>query len=180
MASTLNAVLPVVTLVLGSGLTFLADERRTGKQREYAREDRAGERDLARADRRDAFELEVLRDVYAGLDHLARAVTQFHLMDDQAARDNDVAYGSVAVIGTDEIAEEVRLAHLEVGRLSDLVLDDDLRGRVEVARLRIGQVHDGPVARQVASTRYDAAIALVAMAQTQIASRIRDLYRRTS
>src|SRR5690606_36077395 len=60
MPEWLQGVLPVVTLVIGAGMTYWTEGRREAKRADRERAMRAEERRQALADRRQAFELEHL------------------------------------------------------------------------------------------------------------------------
>jgi hypothetical protein len=105
---------PVVTLIIGSLGTLLLDERRDRRALDRAEAERIAAREETIAERREAFELTHLLEVHATLRGVRHSV---HTVFAHVDPTNHPFYGAVA----------------EAHRLNGLVLDDRVRGQVEVA-----------------------------------------------
>lgn len=79
--SAMSAVETIAALVVGGLLTTGTDYTRDRWSRGAARRARRDERELQRADAREAFELEHLRALHPALIRFARAQTRVHLED---------------------------------------------------------------------------------------------------
>lgn len=140
---------------------------------------RAALRRESREDRKEEFELQVLKDVYSALDRLARAAMRFHLADLSVAKTTGVKYAShqIGQISGPELDEEFRLATRDLSGQLQLLLKDDLREGVSAAHsalIRPSSMHDSEVAdAEAAMTR---AVLKTGEAQQALGARIRDIY----
>jgi hypothetical protein len=171
-----NAVLPVVTLALGWLLSVATEERRAKKEIDRVREERRANHSEVRADRREDFELETLRNLYKALNRFARSCSRFHLIDLEAAHSSGKPYGAVRVPESDDLAEEVRVDFVSVRELAGLVLDDAIRMGVLEASVALHNLPLSSKSIDQAKGDYDAAIQLVGLAQEALSGRIREIY----
>lgn len=146
------------------------------QERNAAKDARAAEREQSRADRREQHELDSLSDLHAALGRLMRGVTRFHLEDVQVARERQSLVGAFQLPHMDEVAEQIRLANVEVSTLTRLVLDDALRAQVDDAHAAVSEMLEPPRPEPEANAVLRRAGAAVRSAQDAIAARIRSIY----
>lgn len=173
--SVWNAILPVVTLLIGLLISTWAQERRDKRQddRDEAKIQRA--REVARLDRRETFELANLTAVHEALRRVSRAASLFHSADVKLAKATGRLYGA-SLVGDDDLDEEVRLANAELHTLSGLIFDDAIREQVVRSHVRLGGVGMPPVPLERAEVQWlDASMEITGLFGV-IAARIRDLY----
>ena len=175
-----NALLPVVTLVLGWMLSVRTDERRAVREREATERALKATRETSRRDRRETFELESLRELQEAMTSLARAVTRFHLLDLRVAKETGSDYGAhvVGEADTTGLSEELRLGMGKAGRLAGLVLDDELRDRVKAAIHAMSALGvPPPKSIERAQAEWAHAVTLVDIAGDRISERVREIYK---
>lgn len=177
-----NAVLPVVTLVLGYLLTLWAESRRDSRASREAAAVRDAEHRIQLISERRAFELETLQDCAVAIGRLARAAGRAHHFDVTAAKDAGLDRYVNFQLPTD-INDELFEANRNLARLEARVLDAPAREaigkfRSDVAqlglpdeknlamaeRLLTGLAHSADAAQELVSTRlrgiYDGSISL--------------------
>ena len=171
-----NAVLPVITLVIGSILTFWAESnrdtraaRRAGMEREAAQRARLTEE-------RRAFELETLQASGDAIARLARAAAQAHHFDLRSAKEAGKDQYVNFLLPAD-IDGELFQANRELARLEARILDEPARTaisqfRSDVARLGIP---DGISVSAAESLFQDLASSADA-AQRHVSARLRGIY----
>ena len=161
------------------GLKGWRRARRTGDARALsrARSERAELAAVARADRRETFELETLARAHAALGDFARAVGRVDYLDSISAKETG-EYGSPQL--PDKAAETLRVVNRALSDAKGLILDDELREAVAVAQATanlISAMHGAdPIA--VEAARFDG-IAAVSAALDLISARIREIYKGT-
>jgi hypothetical protein len=118
--------LPLITFIGGAGVTITLEAIREFNKRKRVTTARAAERLAKVVKRRETFEIGSLRAAYFALTRLARAATQYHLLDRAAAESTNSPYGSHRVTdqpGGSEIDEELRVANGEAS-WSIAIVDD--------------------------------------------------------
>lgn len=182
----LAIVLPFAGFAVGLGTEIL--RHRLQAQREHnnrvalheeARQNRIAIREEERQDRRDEFELAVLKDAYSSLTRLARAAWRFHLADRKVAQSTGSKYAAsqIGAISGPELDEELRVSNAELGIQIELMLDDELRAVVSSARgalMRPSEMYHSEI--EDADKAMDAALSGVERAHRQLGTRIRELY----
>jgi hypothetical protein len=170
-----STVLPIATLVLGCFLNQKSEQTR-GK-RVARREDRLDleQRSEARRQRREEFELRVLTDLHPALMRYARAVARFHLEDLRAARSTNSLYAAHQ-LNVGDLAEELRLANLQLTGLNDLVLNEEIRTSIRHATVSAFELSFKPKSIEKAMTLYDEFTTRMALATELIGEAIRTLY----
>ena len=128
-----NAVLPVLTLVLGYVGTVLVESRRARVEREAAGATRLAVREDARSDARRAFELETLIALQEAMSTMVRASGKAHHFDVMSAREAQ-SDRLVNFQLPDSVSDEIFAANREVGKLVGRVLDQPVREAVEDLR----------------------------------------------
>lgn len=174
MPAWFNAVWPVATFVLGLASTYLTSF--ITEKRQIAREAKArqAERDKIIIERRETFELNHLERLNEALHRLGRAAGQAHVADMRAARQTG-QYASTLV--GEEIAEEFRQSNRDVYMLRHLVLDEDLREKIDRVHRAVNtpsSMHRSDSAQ--AERRFAEAILMLDEAQADVAGRIRKIY----
>ncbi|MCQ1994259.1 hypothetical protein [Arthrobacter sp. zg-Y1171] len=129
-------------------------------------------------DRRDQFELEVLRNAYSSLNRLARAAMRFHLVDMSVAKEvGSYASRRIEDLTGAELDEEFRQAAVQLSSEIELVFDDNLRQRLKETRdaLRTPSVmfHSNAVDADRAMNK---AVTATSETQEALGVRIRELY----
>ncbi|MDV9170931.1 hypothetical protein R6V09_12395 [Streptomyces sp. W16] len=159
-----TTTLPAVTLVLGALLTQWNNSRLDKAQLNREKTTRDAEREQARLDRREDFELNHLSDLHAALGDLAKAMATYsaHL----EAERNEAP-------GSDNVFHE---ASLKLRSLKGPTLDDHVREIVETAYDTVLQRHLGEVGAMPTKTTPQA-LHEVGQAQYVVASRMRDIYK---
>ncbi|MCI3271407.1 hypothetical protein [Streptomyces cylindrosporus] len=160
---TITAVLPVITLVLGAWLNQRSDEHR--EEAALRREERLRqlEREHARLDRRESFELTHLEEVYAALRKANTAALKFRVVRTSG--------GDVDAPG-----RELNEANRELSSLTRLVLDDDIREKVQQAQIDAGAMAIDPATHADAPSTGVQAQHSLGEAQEAIAKRLREIY----
>jgi hypothetical protein len=170
-----NAILPVVTLILGYFGTLWTEERRDARALSRARSERAELAGIARADRRESFELETLARAHAALGDFGRAVGRVDHLDSMSAKTTG-EYGSAQLPA--EADEALRAANRALSDAKGLILDDELREAVAVAQTKgnLTSAMRGADPIAVEAARAEGITALVA-ALERISERIREIYK---
>lgn len=174
MPAWFNSVWPVATFFLGGASAYLRDF--LTEKRQIARETKArqAERDKAITDRREAFELDHLERLNEALQTLGRAAGRVHFIDMQNGRES----GQYAMTRLpDEANETHSLANREVHMLRGLVLNDQLRTKVDQAHEALNRpsnLNGVPIAQ--AERVFHEAVLLLNAVQADIAARIREIY----
>ncbi|MFI1701969.1 hypothetical protein ACH419_39315 [Streptomyces bobili] len=157
---TITAVLPVMSLILGAWLNQLSETRREGLALKREQRLRELDREQARIDRRETFELAHLAEASACLSRLFRAALLCHMHN---------VNSTVFESRSGEYDQERQ----EMGRLQGLVLDDDLRTRVTQAHEKLSQMRHSQVdTAQLLGDSQE----LVGLAQEAMAERLRGIY----
>ncbi|WP_353953572.1 hypothetical protein V6K52_09220 [Knoellia sp. S7-12] len=170
-----NAVLPVLTLVLGYVGTLTTEAAQGNRARRVAKEEREDALSIAHITERRAFELQTLRDLKAALADLGRAMGKAHHYDLMNARET----GSASMPSTllpEAIDTELFEANRRVQSLVELVMDRAARDKVRnftSAAARLGTI-SRPVAK--AQDELLATVEIVDEAQQLLAERIRAIY----
>jgi hypothetical protein len=171
-----SAVLPVLTLVLGWAGSELSEARWNKRAAALSRTERAATRLERAREQRENFERENLDAMFNAISRLGRATAVHHLADIDAANATGRPYAG-SVLSDKAMDEELRLATVEAGRLTVLVLDDHLRAQVDEA------VASTQALGMTQSTIADANLAFQQVttelrgAQRAIAQRLRELYK---
>jgi hypothetical protein len=180
MADLWQSLLPAATLALGAVGTLVAEALRDRRQRKREDERSRDERALGRSDRRDEFELSVLRDSFDALDRLGRAFTVYHLLDVKAARSHGGLYAStqtIGIAGAEEGDQELLAAHRDLHSKALLILHEPIRDSVFAATAAVSAVSaQPPKTIKVAEALWDEAVEKIHAAQGALAERIRTLY----
>ncbi|NPC42944.1 hypothetical protein [Nocardioides sp. zg-1230] len=170
-----NAVLPVVTLVIGYVGTLVTEAARGSRDRRIAKEDREDALSVAHAAERRAFELQTLTDLKAALADLGRAAGRAHHFDLMAAREN----GSATMPST-QLPEDVNAALFDTnGRVQSLVgLVMDEAARTKVSEFTSAVARLGATSRPETQAEREllAAVELLEEAQRLLSERIRSIY----
>lgn len=177
-AAITSTLVPIGTLVLGWFLNQRSDERRDTRARSIAQKVLEDERESARQQRREEFELRVLTDLHAAVLRYGRAVSRFHLEDLIAARRTRSQYGAHR-LDVGELDEELRLSTVDVMALSQVVLNEDVR--VQMAALREAGAGLGtmPTSIEHAEAEFQSFIGLLQRLTEIIGQEIRRLYEAT-
>lgn len=170
-----NAVLPILTLVLGYVGTLVTEAAQGSRTRRIAKEERDDALSVTHMAERRAFELQTLIDLKAALADLGRAAGKAHHFDVMTARDT----GSANMPATrlpEEIDTELFEANRRVQSLVGLVMDRAARDKVGESTSAIARL--GTMQRPVAEADREllARIELVDEAQQLLAERIRAIY----
>lgn len=179
LGSAITLLLPVGALVLGWWLNQRSDERRDKRALLAATEARAAERALASSIRRNEFELAVLTDLHGAVATYARLAARYFMDDLRQARKRQILVGSQP-IEDDQLDEDFRLATVELSRLSQLLLNDDLRARVELMRTSFQSISDPPKSVDEALVLFDACSFQLTRVHGLTGSEIRRLYEEAS
>lgn len=175
----LAILLPLTGYGVAVGTEFLRNHWQTNREAQH----RIALREEVRQDRRDEFELAVLKDAYSALSRLARAAARFHLADLEFAKTNNVKYASqpIETLTGPELDEEFRVSAVDLGTQIQLLLDEELRSVVTSARdalMRPSLMHGSDI--EDAERSMDLAITGVDHAQRRLGSKIRELYTESS
>jgi hypothetical protein len=152
-----NVILPVVTLILGALLTQLGEARREAAALKRERKLRELDRDQARLDRRESFELSHLIDVHEGLSEVFTAALRVH----------EHVEGQTAI--PPEVNDNFMAANRKIASIKGLVLDDEIR-------LRVDSAHGAANRMSMGAGSIERTFALLDQAQMGIAARIREIY----
>jgi len=170
-----NAVLPVLTLVLGYVGTLVAEAAQGNRARRIAKEEREDALSVTHIAERRAFELQTLTDLKAALADLGRAAGKAHHFDFMTARES-----GAATMPTTQLPSEIDAALFDansrVQSLVGLVMDKAARDKVAEFTSAVAQLgaRERPVAQ--AERELLAAVELVDEAQRLLAERIRAIY----
>lgn len=168
----LTILLPLTGYVAAARTEFLRNRWQANREIQH----RIALRKEARQDRREEFELAVLKDTYSALARLARAAARFHFADRKVAMESNVKYATQQ-IDDSELDEELRVSNVELGTQIQLMLNQELRSVVTSAREALNRpssMYHGEI--EDADRAMDAAVVKVDNAQTQLGIRIRELY----
>jgi hypothetical protein len=130
--------------------------------------------------RRETFEIGSLRAAYFALTRLARAATQYHLLDRAAAESTNSPYGSHRVTdqpGGSEIDEELRVANGEASWSIAMILHDKMRLTGNAAREAFTLLTQGQKTIDQADEDWKAAAKAMQAALDVIAARVREIYK---
>ncbi|WP_341717679.1 hypothetical protein QQG74_28215 [Micromonospora sp. FIMYZ51] len=169
-----QTLLPVITLALGAILQYLGQWGADARQRRAAQEARDADRDRARQERRETFELDHLLRLNEALLRYGRAAGRVHFHDAMVAKQSG-EYASHQL--PEELNGELYNAGREVLSLMHLVLDDNLRATVETVHRSYGRMTN-----LMRTTVEEADAAMVAAADAQdaamrgIGARVRQIY----
>jgi hypothetical protein len=155
-----TAVLPVLTLVLGAWLNQLSEERRERAALQREEKVRQLDREHARMDRREAFELTHLAEINELLARLFTVAIRCH---EHVTDDEPLGEHGDALMGYNR----------EITRLKALVLDDDLRTLVDRAHREANHLS---MSRADGYTQVADVHVHVSAAQEGLALRLRDIY----
>lgn len=170
-----NAVLPVLTLVIGYVGTLVTEAAQGSRARRIAMEEREDALSVTHTAERRAFELQTLTDLKVALTDLGRAAGRVHHFDLMTARQN----GDAAMPST-QLPADINAALFEangrVQSLAGLVMDAAARTKVSefasaVARLGMTRQPEAQAERELL-----AAVEVLEEAQRLLAERIRSIY----
>lgn len=170
-----NAVLPVITLVLGYVGTLATEAARGNRDRRIAKEERDDVLNGTHAAERRTFELQTLTDLKAALADLGRAAGRAHHFDLMTAREN----GSATMPST-QLPEDINAALFDtngrVQSLVGLVMVEAARSKVSEFTSAVSRL--GTTIRPEAQAEREllAAVGLLEEAQQQLSERIRSIY----
>ena len=170
-----NAVLPVLTLVLGYVGTLVTEAAQGNRARRIAKEEREDALSVTHAAERRAFELQTLMDLRAALADLARAAGKAHHFDLMKARETGTATMPTTLLPS-EVDAVLFEANSRVQSLVGLVMDKAARDKVDEFTSAVARL--GTRQRSVADAEREllAAVELVDRAQRLLAERIRAIY----
>lgn len=171
----LTILLPLTGYVAAVGTEFLRNRWQATREIQH----RVAQREDARQDRREEFELAVLKDTYSALARLARAAMRYHLADREVAKKLNVKYASrqIGDVTGPELEEEFRVSTGDLKTQIQLLLNDEIRHVVTSAGealLAPSSMHDSDV--EDAQRAMNLAVLEVNQAQSQLGRRIRELY----
>lgn len=172
-----STVVPAVTLVVGAALSMLTERLRDRRQsaREHSARDAA--RQTEKLDRRDEFELSVLRETHSAITELMRTLLEIHLEGSRRHHQGG-PYLPEGDSGRVQY-ERLRQKQGEFSSLKGLILEDSLRDECDkfqslVTRVSIATSYDD-------GDKLVTALGLVvAEVQDSISRRIRTLYKAPS
>lgn len=170
-----NAILPVVTLVVGYVGTLVTEAAQGDRARRIAKEERADALSATHTAERRAFELQTLTDLKSALADLGRAAGKAHYFDYMKAQET----GSTTMPTTllpPEINTELFETNRRVQSLVGVVMDEASRNKVDEfasAVARLGH-RERPIIE--AERELNSAVELVDDAQRMLAARIRAIY----
>lgn len=170
-----TVLLPLVGYMAAVGTEVLRNHLQASREINQ----RIVQRNEARQDRRDEFELAVLNDTYAALSRQARAAMRFHLADLKVAKSLGVKYAAdpITEYAGPDLDEELRLASVALRTHIQLLLDDEIRRRVTSALdalVRPSAMHNSEI--EDAEQAMSEAVLNVERAQELCGQRIRELY----
>jgi hypothetical protein len=173
-----NAVLPVLTLVLGYVGTLVTEAVQGSRVRRIAKEERENALSVTRATERRAFELQTLMDLKVALADLARAAGKAHHFDFMKAREAGTATMPTTTLLPPEIDAALFEANSRVQSLAGLAMDKAARDKVDEFTSAVARL--GTMQRPMAEAQREllAAVELVDQAQRLLAERIRAIYER--
>lgn len=162
-----------LSFVLGWWLNGRTDERKEALSRKRDEIGRQSERKQKREDRREAFELEVMKELHTALVTYARS-QHLLLRSLEVQADNDGSLSREIRIGSQEDSNAL-LAGQDLNRLQGLVLDDDIRASVRQLQVAFGSSAEILSVGEARAIR-SAGLAALGPAQQTVAERIRQLY----
>lgn len=170
-----NAVLPVLTLVLGYVGTLVTEAAQGNRARRIAKEERDDALSITHMTERRAFELQTLTDLKAALVDLGRAAGRAHHFDVMKARETRSEAMPTTQLPAD-INTELFEANGRVQSFVGLVMDKAARDKVGEFASAVARL--GTRERAVAEAEREllAAVELVDEAQRLLAERIRAIY----
>lgn len=171
--ATVPLAASILSFVLGWWLNGRTDERKEDSIRTREEIGRQSERNQKREDRREAFELEVMKELHTALVAYARSQ---HLLlrslemqaGDDGSLSRDLRFGS-------QEDSNALVATQNLNRLQGLVLDDDIRASVKRLQDAFGPSGAVLSVGEAQAVR-NAGTAALAPAQQKVAARIRQLY----
>jgi hypothetical protein len=169
-----STLLPVATLILGAGLTMLTERLRDGRQLAREQSVRDAARQTEKLDRKDEFELRVLRETHSAITELMRALLKIHL-EGSDRHHRGGPYLPEGDSGRDQY-ERLRQKQGEFSSLKGLILEDSIRYECDKFQGLVTQV-------SIATSYEDADTLLtrlgpvLAKVQDSISARIRTLYK---
>lgn len=173
-----NAVLPVVTLILGYLGTLITEAAQGDRARRIVNDERTDALSATRLAERRAFELQTLTELREALRDLARAAGRAHHFDQTKARES----GS-KIVPTTQLPEEINDALFESNRqvqsLVGLVMDAEARARVDAFTSAVARMGFEKTTLEEASSRLLSATEIVDESQRLLAERIRGIYEGT-
>lgn len=173
--SVWNAVLPVVTLILGYLGTVWTESRKDERAREIAKEVREDEASAKHSAERRAFELDTLTQTTEAIADLARAAGREHHFDLMQARATDSA-----VMPTTQMPADIDQALFDgarrLARLRGLLLDEDARTIVGDFASAVAAHGLAPVPLAEAEQQLVRVMNAADAAQNIVAARIRAIY----
>ncbi|MGM7778970.1 hypothetical protein ACSVHC_23535 [Arthrobacter sp. KNU-44] len=162
----------VLSFVLGWWLNGRTDERKEESIRAREEIGRRSERGQKREDRREAFELEVTKELHTALLTYARSEYLVLRSLEKQADENGAIRD--ARIGSQEDSDAL-VATQDLSRLEALVLDDDIRASVKRVKEAFGRSAFVRSLAEAAAVRADG-VAALEPAQQKVGERIRQLY----
>ena len=171
----LNALLPVLTLILGYVGTLVTESRRDARARRLAKEERNDQLSAAHAGERRTFELETLNALMVATQRLARATGAAHHFDLMQAKERGVdTYPSTQL--PEAVSKEAHEAGVEVRRLQALVLDKRTRELVDAFHSSTASLGMPPVTVAEANEQMIRILDAYEAAQEAVGARIRGIY----
>lgn len=166
-------ILPVFTLILGAALSMVTERFRDGRQLARERSAREVARQTEKLDRRDEFELTVLRQAHLAITELMRALLEIHFEGSRRYHRRG-PYLPEGDSGRDQY-EQLRQKQAEFSSLKGLILEDSLRE--ECGKLQ-GLITNASIATSYdeGDARLTALAPVLAEVQDSISTRIRALY----
>ncbi|WP_353713652.1 hypothetical protein [Arthrobacter sp. K5] len=163
----------VLSFVLGWWLNGRTDERKEALIRKRDEIGRQSERKQKREDRREAFELEVMKELHTALVTYVRS-QHLLLRSLEMQAGNDGGLSRDLRIGSQEDSNAL-LAGQNLHRLQGLVFDDDIRASVKRLQVAFGSSAEILSVGEAQAIR-NAGFAALGPAQQRVAERIRQLY----
>lgn len=129
-AALLQSVVPLASALLGFVAAATLDRKKDERQLALIEQQEVASLTRSRVERADAFELEVLRDLFTTLHARFRLQGGHYVAYRRALKEHPDAI-PLQVAHEPYDGEEARMLQAELVRLAWLVLDDDLRDQVE-------------------------------------------------
>ncbi|WP_432950849.1 hypothetical protein ACQPXM_20215 [Kribbella sp. CA-253562] len=170
-----NAILPVLTLVLGYVGTLVTEAAQGNRARRIAKEERQDALSITRNLERRTFELQTLIELKAALADLARAAGRAHHFDFMKARETGAATMPTTLLPS-EIDAALFETNSRVQSLVGLVMDNAARDKVDEFTSAVARLGSRERPVSVAESELLAAVVLVDEAQRLLAERIRAIY----
>jgi len=170
-----NAILPVVTLVLGYVGTLVTEAAQGNRARRIAKEERDDALSATHAAERRAFELQTLTDLKSALADLGRAAGKAHHFDYMAAKEAGSATMPTTLLPP-EINAELFETNRRVQSLVGVVMDEEARGKIDQFASAVARLGTRKRSVDDAERELHSAVELVDDAQRLLAERIRAIY----